>query len=145
MCQYGSEWMIGYGSATAALAEGAMKAEVLPLQLRSIITSGDTLLAGMRSSIEQFFQCQCFDQYGQSEGVCMAQECSHGRMHVIPAAGVIEIVREDGAPCKPGEVGEYCGHRALNEATPLIRYRMEDYAAWAEDEQVPRWQRSRLC
>ena len=132
--QYGSEWIIGYGSAIAALAESALEAGLPPLRLRAAIVSGDTLLPQMRSSIEQFFQCKCFDQYGQSEGVGMAMECPEGRMHVVPAAGVLEILREDGSPCLPGEIGEIVATGLLNDAMPLIRYRVGDCAAWAEDQ-----------
>jgi phenylacetate-CoA ligase len=88
----------------------------------------------MRQSIEEFFACKCFDQYGQSEGVAMAMECSSGRMHVIPDAGIIEIVRDDGTACAPGEVGEVVATGLLNDAMPLIRYRLGDYAAWAKDQ-----------
>lgn len=132
--RYGSEWITGYGSAIAALAESAMAAGAEPLPLRAAIVSGDTLSAGMRSSIEAFFQCKCFDNYGQSEGVCGANECPEGHMHVIPAAGVIEVLREDGSPCKPGEVGEIVATTLLNDAMPLVRYRIGDYAAWAQDQ-----------
>jgi phenylacetate-CoA ligase len=137
MRQYGSQWIEGYGSAIAALAESAMEAGIPPLPLRAAIVSGDTLLPGMRASIETFFQCKCYDHYGQSEGVCMAMECPHGRMHILPAAGIVEILREDGLPCAPGEVGEVVATGLLNDAMPLIRYRLEDYAAWAEDQECP--------
>ncbi len=63
----------------------------------------------------------------------MAQECSHGRIHIIPAAGILEILREDGTPCASGEIGEVVATGLLNDAMPLIRYRLGDYAAWAED------------
>jgi phenylacetate-CoA ligase len=132
MRQSGAQWIEGYGSAIAALAESALAAGVAPLPLRAAIVSGDTLLPGMRASIEQFFQCKCFDHYGQSESVCMAMECPHGRMHILPATGVVEIVREDGTSCAPGEVGEIVATGLLNDAMPLIRYRLGDYAAWAE-------------
>src|SRR5438046_1497809 len=68
--QYGSQWITGYGSAIAVLAESALEAGDAPLPLRTAIVSGDTLLPGMRSSIETYFQCQCFDSYGQCEAVC---------------------------------------------------------------------------
>jgi phenylacetate-CoA ligase len=132
--KYGSEWIIGYGSAIAALADSALEARLSPHRLRVVITSGDTLLPGMRSSIEQFFQCRCVDLYGQSEYVAMAVECSQKRMHVVPAAGILEILREDGSPCLPGEVGEIVATGLLNDAMPLIRYRVGDCAAWAEDQ-----------
>lgn len=134
MQEYDSQWIEGYGSAIATLAESAKAAGVSPLPLRAAIVSGDTLLPGMRASIEGYFQCPVYDHYGQSEGVCMAMQCSHGRMHIIPAAGIVEILREDGSTCAPGEVGEIVATGLLNDAMPLIRYRIGDYAAWAEDQ-----------
>ncbi|MFN6945108.1 MAG: phenylacetate--CoA ligase family protein [Cytophagaceae bacterium] len=134
---YESEWMTGYGSAIAALADNALKLGIKPCPLRCVIVSGDTLLPEMRQSIETFFQCKCFDQYGQSEGVAAAMECSYGRMHVIPRFGIIETLREDGTPCRPGEVGEMVATSLLNDAMPLIRYRTGDYAAWAEEQDCP--------
>ena len=135
--KYKSEWITGYGSAIAALAENAISASLPSLPLKGVIVSGDTLLPGMRASIEDFFQCKCYDNYGQCEGVCMAMECSYGNMHVIPQAGIIEILREDGAPCQAEEVGEIVATGLLNDAMPLIRYRLGDYAAWAKDKICP--------
>jgi phenylacetate-CoA ligase len=134
MRHYGSEWITGYGSSIAALAASALEADAEKLQMRSVIVSGDTLLPGMRAAIEEFFQCRCFDQYGQCEGVCMAMECRQGRMHVVPWVGIVEILRPDGSPCPPGEVGEIIATGLLNDAMPLIRYRLGDYAAWAADQ-----------
>lgn len=131
---YGSQWLTGYGSAIAALAESANEAGIGTLPFRAVIVSGDTLLPGMRSTIEDFFDCKCLDHYGQSEGVCMAMECREGRLHIIPWIGILEILREDGTPCDPGEVGEMVGTSLLNDAMPLIRYRLGDYAAWAVDQ-----------
>ena len=132
--RYGSEWITGYGSAIAALAEFASSTGVPETPLRAAIVSGDTLLPGMRASIEAFFDCKCFDQYGQAEGVAMAMECRAGRMHIVPWVGIVEILRDDGSPCLPGEVGEIVATGLLNDAMPLIRYRLGDYAAWAEDQ-----------
>ena len=127
---YQSDWATGYGSAIAALAESALALGLAPVPLRTVVVSGDTLLSGMRQSIEQFFQCRCFDHYGQAEGVAMAMECTQGRMHVIPQVGIWEILREDGTPCELGEVGEIAATGLLNDAMPLVRYRLGDYAAW---------------
>lgn len=131
---YGSQWITGYGSAVAALAQAGLDSGVAPLSLRATIVSGDTLSAGMRRSMETFFACPCYDSYGQCEAVCMAMECEYQRMHVIAGAGIVEVLRDDGSPCNPGEVGEIVATGLLNDAMPLIRYRMGDYAAWAEDQ-----------
>jgi phenylacetate-CoA ligase len=135
--KYRSEWMTGYGSAIAALAESALTAGIDPIGMRAVIVSGDTLLPGMRRSIEEFFRCKCFDHYGQSEGVAMAMECPSGRMHVIPELGIVEILRDDGSPCRPGETGEIVATGLMNDAMPLLRYRLGDYAAWADDQACP--------
>jgi phenylacetate-CoA ligase len=132
--RYGSEWITGYGSAIGALAQVALELGVKPLRLTAAIVSGDTLSAGMRRSMETFFACPCYDSYGQCEAVCMAMECAYRRMHVIAGAGIVEVLRDDGSPCHPGEVGEIVATGLLNDAMPLIRYRMGDYAAWAEDQ-----------
>jgi phenylacetate-CoA ligase len=134
LLEYDSRWMTGYGSAIAALANFALNANVNPIPLKAIIVSGDTLLPAMRVSIERFFQCKCFDNYGQTEAVCLAIECSQGRMHIIPLVGVLEILREDGSPCRLGEVGEMVATGLLNDAMPLIRYRLGDRAAWSKDQ-----------
>ena len=135
MKTHGSQWIEGYGSAIATLAESATATGVAPLKLRAAIVSGDTLLPGMRASIERYFQCPVFDHYAQSEGVCMAMQCPRGRMHVLPATGIVEILREDGTYCQPGEVGEVVATGLLNDAMMLIRYRLGDFAAWAEEQE----------
>jgi phenylacetate-CoA ligase len=137
MHQYGSRWITGYGSAIAALAEAGLESRCSTVELAAAIVSGDTLSPAMRTSIEQFFCCKCFDHYGQSERVAMAMECSYGRMHIIPFVGIWEILRPDGSPCEPGEVGEIVATGLLNDAMPLVRYRMGDYAAWAVEQSCP--------
>jgi phenylacetate-CoA ligase len=131
---YDSKWITGYASAISTLAQYALEKGIPPVGMRAAIVSGDTLLPGMRRSIEQFFGCKCYDSYGQSEAVCMAMECPQGRLHVIPAAGIWEILREDGVPCEPGEVGEVVATGLLNDVMPLVRYRSGDYAAWAKEQ-----------
>jgi phenylacetate-coenzyme A ligase PaaK-like adenylate-forming protein len=128
--RYDSQWITGYGSAIAALAQFALDLGLKPLKLRAAVVSGDTLVGGMRRSIEAFFGCPCYDSYGQSEGVSMAMECPRGEMHVISGAGIMEILHPDGSPCRAGEVGEIVATGVLNDVMPLIRYRMGDYAAW---------------
>lgn len=135
--RYGSEWITGYGSAIAALAEWALELDLEPIQLRAAIVSGDTLLPRMRKCIETFFQCKCHDHYGQSEGVCTAMECLEGRMHVVPYAGIVEVIDDQGQRCGPGQVGEIVATGLANRAFPLVRYRTGDLAAVSKDQDCP--------
>ena len=130
----GVQWLTGYGSAIAALAESATAENVPPMQMRAVIVSGDTLQPGMRKSIESFFGGKCFDMYGLVEAAALAMECAAGRMHVIPDAGIVEILDAAGRPCPPGEVGEIVATGLLNDGMPLIRYRTGDTAALARDQ-----------
>lgn len=133
----GVGWATGYGSAIAALADNALEAGERPVPIKAAIVSGDTLQPGMRASIERFFQCRCYDMWGQAEGIGMAMECDSGKMHVIPEIGVLEILRPDGAPCEPGETGEIFATGLLNPGMPLIRYQTGDFAAWAPAAPCP--------
>ncbi len=127
-------WLTGYGSAIAALADSAMLAGVSPLKMKAVVVSGDTLQPGMRWSIERFFDCKCYDMYGQVEAVALGMECRAGRMHLMPDAGIVEIMDRDGSPCAPGTTGEVVATGLLNDGMPLIRYRTGDSAALAREQ-----------
>jgi hypothetical protein len=64
----------------------------------------------------------------------MAMECREGRLHLVPEVGIVEIAREDGEPCSPGEVGEMVATGLLNDGMPFIRCRSGDLAAYAVDQ-----------
>ncbi len=59
----------------------------------------------------------------------MAHECVEaGSLHV-PAEGIVaEIVRGDGSPAAPGEIGDVLITSLHHTGTPLIRYRVGDRA-----------------
>ena len=54
-------------------------------------------------------------------------------MHAHPLAGVTEILRPDGTPAPPGEMGEVVLTGLVNYAMPLIRYRVGDTARFATE------------
>jgi phenylacetate-CoA ligase len=77
------------------------------------------------------FGARVFDHYGMAERVAFAAECEHGRMHVNPEYGILEIVDDDGNPTD-GE-GTIVGTSLFNRVMPLIRYRMNDTARWSHE------------
>jgi phenylacetate-CoA ligase len=93
---------------------------------RLIVTSSETLLDFQRHTIEEVFGCPVRDQYGSAEMAGFFAECEHGRYHVAPEYGFVEIIDADGAPVPTGETGELCLTGLINPAMPLIRYLIGD-------------------
>jgi phenylacetate-CoA ligase len=100
---------------------------------RGIITGAGVLLPEMRQTIESAFGCPVLDRYGSREVADVACSCPHGvELHVSESMYVVEIVDDAGAPCPPGIEGEVLVTLLTNYTMPLIRYRIEDRASWAE-------------
>ena len=92
-------------------------------------SGGNLLLPHYRKAMEQAFQCRVYERYATMETGLIAHECPEsGSLHV-PAEGLLtEIVRPDGSPAAPGEIGDVLLTSLRNHATPLIRYRVGDRA-----------------
>ena len=113
----------------------ALKEGLQPQSPRAIVTTGATLYPWMRQAIESAFGAEVFNWYGSREVSGIAMECeAHGGLHVCLPAQHIEILRPDGSPTTPGELGEVVVTCLINWAMPLVRYRIGDLAAWAEDQ-----------
>jgi len=100
---------------------------------RAIMTSAGTLFPHMRDDISRVFKAPVFNRYGSREVGDIACECpqNHG-LHVCIRTHYVEILRADGSPANPGEVGEIVVTSLVNYAMPLIRYRIGDMGMWAD-------------
>ncbi|NNG03246.1 MAG: phenylacetate--CoA ligase family protein [Inquilinus sp.] len=99
------------------------RGEVVPV--RAVFTSSEPLYAGHRQEIEAAFATRIYDYYGHAERAVTAAECPHGRMHVNPEYGALEILQGD-VPAPAGQSGEIIGTGLTNFGMPLIRYRTGD-------------------
>ena len=68
---------------------------------------------------------------------CLVSECEHGRLHISPDVGIVEILNENGEPCSRGETGEVVTTGLLNFNQPLIRYKMGDLLKMSIDQECP--------
>jgi phenylacetate-CoA ligase len=123
------EILEGFPSVIGILADFAAEAG-LCVPMRAIFTSGEPLYPQVREKIESVFQSRVFDTYGMTEYCGLIQECEHGQMHLAPEYGYLEILDEHGGPAKPGEEGYFVWTGFLNDAMPLIRYRIGDRGRW---------------
>lgn len=103
----------------------------------AVITAGENVHDFQRKEIESAFGSRIFDYYSSSEGSPFITQCDAGRMHVNPESGIIEFIRPDASAAQPGEDAEMVVTSFYQRAVPLIRYRIGDTAAIAQEQNCP--------
>lgn len=125
-------YILGYTSTLATIADTLLRRNRrLRIPLSGVVTIAETLTEDRRRSIEDFFGAPIINRYGQREfKFWCAQSCSESpqRFHVNTELVVWEVVRQDGAPAKPGELGRLVLTNLHNYAMPFIRYDTGDLA-----------------
>lgn len=122
------DYLIAYSSTLLALAE-RVRARGLVLRFLRIFSVATAITDEIRNICEEVFGTRPVDQYGAQEVGLMACECPWcGHYHVNAEAVVIEILRNDGSPAAPGEIGRVVATSLYNYAMPFIRYEVGDYA-----------------
>ncbi len=135
--KYRPAMIMGYPSALQTVACYALENDKLPPPAKAVFTTSETVTAQARRTIEAAWQCRLYDRYGGVEGCFFASQCEHGRYHVSPDVGIIEIVDQDGLPCPLNVLGEVICTGLQNTLQPLLRYRLGDAARWAGEQQCP--------
>jgi phenylacetate-CoA ligase len=74
-------------------------------------------------------EVEVVDMYSSQEVGIIALQCPvSGLYHVQSESLLVEVLNDDGLPCKPGEIGRIVITDLHNFATPIIRYEIRDYA-----------------
>jgi phenylacetate-coenzyme A ligase PaaK-like adenylate-forming protein len=107
--------LTGYTSSLVALAHEVLRAGRVDLRMKVVVTSAEPLGEDQRQAIGAAFGCPVRETYGMTENVAAASECEAGRLHQWPEVGVIEALDE-----------EFICTSLINDAMPLIRYRLGD-------------------
>ena len=126
-------YLWGYSSALYTLAVGALENKVEDLNLSVVITNAEPLYDFQREVITKAFGCPVRETYGMAEIVTAASECEHGRLHLWPEVGYLEVfdLKED-VSLPVGEFGRFVATGLLNTDQPLIRYEIGDTGALAQ-------------
>lgn len=101
----------------------------LPSSVRSVITTSEVLSSSARMELQSAFGVRVFNEYGCGEVGSIAHECEQGSLHIMAENLIVELVDDMG---RPAESGEIVVTDLYNYATPLIRYRLGDYATYKE-------------
>jgi len=128
--------IVGYPSSLGYIADYILKNKIkLDIELRGIITSGESLSIFNREIIESAFATKVFNRYGCRDVGPIAHECeAHEGLHIFSDHVFVEIINEKGEECMPGEVGEIVVTDLDNYVFPFIRYKIGDIGKWATHE-----------
>lgn len=98
--------------------------------MKSIVTSSETLLPIQREVIEKRFKCKVYDYYGMAERVMFSGECEkQNGHHMHMEYGLTEIVDNENMQVPNGNYGNLVLTGLHNFAMPLIRYKIGDVTA----------------
>jgi len=123
----------GLPSSIGSLAHIALEEGLELPRPALVVATSETLGAGRRELISQAFGAPVVEFYGTTERAVHAFECPEGKLHVLPQAGVVEVVKDDETPAAPGEEGELLCTGLLDDFMPLLRYRIGDRAVLGWD------------
>jgi phenylacetate-CoA ligase len=98
-----------------------------PTSLKVLRTVSETVTPELRAAARaQGLAIQ--DIYSLSEAGYVALECPDGSLYHAMETIILEVLRDDGTPCLPGEAGRVVVSDLMNMASPLLRYETGDYA-----------------
>lgn len=101
--------------------------------LRLVRTYTERVDPDLRQECQAVLGVPLVDVYGCEEGGFLAITCpGHEHYHVQSEMNLVEILREDGEPCQPGETGRVVITPLHAFAMPLLRYELGDYAEVGE-------------
>jgi len=126
-------YLLTYPTNLRALAEYCRDREMRFPSLRQALTLGEVLTPEAREACREAWDIGVADTYSAQEVGYLALQCPDCESLHVQAEGVLlEVLDEDGRPCRAGEVGAVVVTPLHNFAMPLIRYAMGDYAEVGE-------------
>lgn len=124
-------YLFTYPSVIEALLERLERSDIPALI--QVSTLGEALDEGLRERVTNVWDVPLVDAYSTSEVGMLALQCpEHSHYHIQSECCLLEVLREDGAPCGVGETGRVVLTNLHNFAVPLIRYEVGDYAEVGE-------------
>ncbi len=130
---YKPKLLIAYPSALMEFADHCGGRGKKIDSLKAIICSAETLFDHERKRIENVFGTKIYNRYGCREVGDIAHEVPGEKGLLVNSDRIfVEILDPSGRPCAPGEQGEVVVTDLDNYGMPLIRYRIGDFARWAD-------------
>jgi phenylacetate-CoA ligase len=97
--------------------------------LRGITSGGAVLAPEVRDACRATWGAEIVDMYSTQEVGYVALQCPASESyHVQSEVLYVEVLDDDGQPCRPGQVGRVVVSTLHNFAMPLLRYDLGDLA-----------------
>lgn len=97
--------------------------------IRGVSTMMEVVSPELRELCRDVWGVPIVDSYSCRETGTLAVQCpEHEHYHVVAENNLVEVLRDDGTSCGPGETGRVVVTDLHNFAMPMIRYELGDYA-----------------
>ena len=111
------------------LARHFRREELKLPRLREVRTLGEVIADDLREQCREAWGARVVDMYSSREIGYLALQCPEQEHYHVQSENVlVEILDEQGLPCRESEIGRVVISTLHNFATPLIRYELGDYA-----------------
>jgi phenylacetate-CoA ligase len=106
--------------------------------LRLVGTVGEIIAEEFRNLVEAVPGRRLFDSYGCTEAGIVATQCPLcNAYHLANRHLYLELLNDDGSPTPPGGMGKVVITPYYNQAMPLVRYEIGDYAVRSKASDCP--------
>lgn len=123
------DYLMTYPSNLAELARISIARGIQLPRLREARTFGEILDPETRDLCRKAWGVPVTDSYSSDEAGYIALQCpEHDHYHAQSESVLLEILDDQGGPCRPGETGRVVVTTLHNFAMPLVRYELADYA-----------------
>ena len=127
------DYLLTYPSNLRYLAAHCHANGIAVPSLEHVTSFGEVLSDETREECRRAWDVRVIDVYSAQEVGPIALQCSESEAyHVQAEAILVEVIDDEGAPCRPGETGRVLVTPLNNFAMPLLRYEIGDHALVGE-------------
>jgi len=133
--RYRPKIIVGYTNPLFNFANFIGSSNKLNFRSHAVITAAEKMHEFQRAVLEEVFDCPAFHTYGSREFMLIASECEkHNGLHINAENLYVEIIKENGEPAHPGEMGHVVITDLHNYGMPFIRYKIGDMAIMSDKQ-----------
>ena len=127
--RFDPDYILTYPGNIQAIAIHCERHKIGFPKLKQVHTVSDLLRPEVRKVCRDVLNVPVIDVYSSAEVGYIAMQCPDSEnLHIQSESVFVEVLKEDGGQCQPGEVGEVVITPLHNLTMPLLRYSIGDFA-----------------